>query len=126
MPKRFVELARIARLLREPGGCPWDQKQTVDSMLEHFMEEAHEVKEAIEKGDRENLREELGDMVFMILMIAQITGEEGHFTISEVLEDIENKIKRRHTWVFGDDKAETAEEALALWKKNKAKEKESA
>ncbi len=124
MPERFVELAKIAKMLRGPGGCPWDQKQTIDSMLEHFEEEAEEVKEAIKKGDRENLKEELGDLMFLMVMITEIAAEEGHFSISEVLEDIEKKIKRRHTWVFGDDKVSTPEEAVALWKKNKAKEKE--
>lgn len=123
MPKRFVDLVEIAKVLRSPEGCPWDRKQTIQSMLKHFMEEANEVKEAIENQDHPNLKEELGDMIFLILMIAQIADEEGHFTISEVLKDIEHKIKSRHTWVFGDDKVTTAEEALALWKKNKAKEK---
>jgi len=124
MPKRLVELANIAKTLRGPDGCPWDKKQTIESMLKHILEETDEVKEAIEKKDYENLKEELGDLMFLILMISQIAGEEGHFSISDVLKDLEAKIIRRHSWVFGDDKASTAEEAVELWEKNKKKEKE--
>lgn len=119
----FQELLRLAAILRSPEGCPWDRKQTIQSMLEHLDEEAGEVKQAIQKGDDQNLSEELGDLLFQIIMITQIAQEEGKFTMDEVISKIDHKIRSRHTWVFGDDKAETAEEALELWKRNKQQEK---
>lgn len=121
MPERFIQLKKLAEKLRGKNGCPWDKKQTIKSMLENIIGEAEEVKEAIEKEDYENLKEELGDLLFNIVMIAQIAEEKKLFTISEVLRDIEKKILDRHTWVFGKDKAKTADEALALWKRNKKK-----
>lgn len=119
----FKELLSIAKKLRGPDGCPWDQSRTVESLLEDFEEEAQEVKEALQKKDDENLKEELGDILFTILLMSLIAEEEGKFSLKEVLEDIQAKLIRRHTWVFGKDKASTPEEALAIWKKNKAKEK---
>ncbi|KKQ71488.1 MAG: tetrapyrrole methyltransferase domain-containing/MazG-like protein domain-containing protein, dITP/XTP pyrophosphatase [Candidatus Peregrinibacteria bacterium GW2011_GWC2_39_14] len=122
MSKEFNKLVRIAALLRAKNGCPWDKKQTIDSMLEHFLEEADEVKQAMNKKDYKNLREELGDLIFTMLMITQIAKERKLFNINQVLRDIDKKIRRRHTWVFGKHKVKTAEEALAMWKKNKMRE----
>lgn len=121
MPERFIQLKKLAEKLRGKNGCPWDKKQTIKSMLENIINEAEEVKEAIDKEDHENLKEELGDLLFNIIMIAQIAEEKKLFTISEVLRGIEKKILDRHTWVFGEDKVKTADEALALWKRNKKK-----
>jgi tetrapyrrole methylase family protein / MazG family protein len=122
-PKTFADLCRLAAILRSPEGCPWDRKQTISSMLKHIDEEVQEVREAIENGDHDNLKEELGDVLFQIVMIAQIAKEKGYFKMEDVLAEIEHKIVSRHTWVFGDDKVENAEEALAMWKENKKKEK---
>lgn len=80
------------------------------------------MQEAIQKEDYENLKEELGDVIFNIVMMVNIAEEKKLFTMKEVLDDIAKKIIERHTWVFGDDKVETAEEALKKWKENKAKE----
>ncbi len=124
-PKSFENLCELAKILRSPTGCPWDREQTIQSMLKGVEEEAHEVKQAIENGDHSNLREELGDLLFQIVMIAQIAEEHKYFKMSDVLVDIDHKIRSRHTWVFGEDKATTPEEALALWKINKQKEKEA-
>lgn len=126
MPNKFSELVKIAGHLRSDKGCPWDREQTILSMIEHFTEEAEEVKSAMEKGDHANLQEELGDLLFNIVLIAQIAKEEKLFNISKVLSGIEKKIKTRHTWVFGKDKAKTADEALVLWTRNKQKEKANA
>lgn len=124
MPKKTLkDLQELASALRAPTGCPWDRKQTIASMLKYIDEEVSEVREAIEKGDYHNLREELGDVLFQIVMIAQMAKEKGYFGMEDVVSDIHNKIVSRHTWVFGDDKAETAEEALELWKRNKELEK---
>lgn len=123
MPDRFIKLTELAARLRSETGCPWDRKQTIKSMLKNIKEEAEEVDRAITRGHHENLREELGDLLFNIILIAQIAKEEKFFTISDVLRGIEEKIVSRHTWVFGKDKAKTPEEALAMWKANKEKEK---
>lgn len=119
----FDTLIELAKKLRAPGGCPWDQKQTIESLMKCIEEEADEVKEAIKKKDHPNLREELGDLLFSMIMVMNIAEEEEHFTHEDVLKAIEEKIISRHTWVFGSDKAATAEEALKLWKRNKKREK---
>lgn len=121
--QHFPDLINLAEKLRSATGCPWDRQQTIESMLEHLEEEAGEVKEAIHKGDHKNLREELGDLLFQIVMISTIAKEKKYFTMNDVLRDIDKKIRSRHTWVFGKDKAKTPEEALAMWKRNKEKEK---
>jgi len=124
MPKKsFEDLIEIAKKLRSDTGCPWDRKQTIQSMLKHLEEEVSEVREAIENVDHVNLAEELGDVLFQLVMIAQIAKEEGHFDINDVISGIEKKLISRHTWVFGEDKAETPEEALEIWKRNKEIEK---
>lgn len=94
-------------------------------MLECIEEEAGEVSAAIKNGDHENLKEELGDVLFQIIMIAQIAGENGHFKMEDIIATIEHKIISRHTWVFGKDKAKTPEEAIAMWRRNKALEKKT-
>ena|SRR3989338_6180434 len=121
----FKKLVDIARQLRGPEGCPWDQSKTLPDLQKDFMEEAEEVKQALEKEDWENVREELGDILFNIVLMAVIAEEQGRFTMKDVLDGIQEKIVRRHTWVFGNDKASTPEEAIAIWKKNKALEKKS-
>lgn len=121
--KTFKDLLLLAEKLRSETGCPWDREQTIASMLEHLDEEAREVKAAIENGDHSNLKEELGDLLFQIIMISQIAKEQKYFTMGDVIEGIDKKIHDRHTWVFGKDKARTPQEALEMWKKNKEKEK---
>ncbi len=122
-PATFKKLCYLAERLRAEDGCPWDREQTIASMLECIEEEAREVRTAIENGDHENLKEELGDVLFQIVMIAQIAKEHGYFEIDDVLFHIDKKIRSRHTWVFGDKSAATPEEAINLWKENKRKEK---
>ena len=122
--KSFNKLIEIVAKLRCPEtGCPWDRKQTVESLMKCVKEEADEVLEAVEKNDNANLKEELGDLMFVLFMVTQVASEEGRFTMKDVLSDAAEKLIRRHTWVFGDDTATTPEEALELWQKNKSKEK---
>lgn len=121
--KTFTDLCELAAKLRSDTGCPWDRKQTIESMLKCTDEEVLEMRQAVEKGDYENLKEELGDVLFQLVMISQIAKEHGHFDIDEVIEGISEKIISRHTWVFGDDKASTPEEALEMWRRNKEKER---
>jgi uncharacterized protein YabN with tetrapyrrole methylase and pyrophosphatase domain len=118
----FQTLCELAAKLRSDTGCPWDREQTILSMLKCIKEETNEVCQAIENGDHENLKEELGDVLFQIVMIAQIAQEHGYFDIDGVIKTIEHKIISRHTWVFGKDKAKTPQEAVAMWKRNKARE----
>ena len=119
----FTKLTKLAKKLRSPTGCPWDRKQTILSLAKSLEEEADEVLAAIRKKDDTNLEEELGDLLFNIVMITQIASEEKKFRMSGVLKKIEQKIISRHSWVFGKDrkKVKTAEDALRLWKKNKKK-----
>ncbi len=114
-----------AKLRSKDGGCPWDQKQTVESLKKCILEEAAEVAEAIDEGDAKHIEEELGDLLFNMVLIAQIASEKGDFDMKGVLERIGEKIISRHTWVFGTDKASTPEEAVALWMKNKEKERKN-
>lgn len=118
----FKKLIDLAKKLRSPIGCPWDREQTIGSMLEHIAEESEEVRNAIQKKDYHNLKEELGDLLFLIVMVSQIAKENDLFSIKDVLDHIQNKIISRHTWVFGKDKAKTAKEAIKLWQKNKKNE----
>jgi uncharacterized protein YabN with tetrapyrrole methylase and pyrophosphatase domain len=121
--KTFKDLCLLAAKLRSETGCPWDRKQTIDTMLKCIEDEVAEVRQAIENGDHKNLREELGDVLFQVVMISQIAKENGYFKIDDVIKDIDKKIRSRHTWVFGKEKAHTAEEALEMWRLNKEKEK---
>ncbi len=123
MHLKFKHLLEISAKLRGEGGCPWDREQTLETMRPLILDEAQELSQAIVNGDVENIEEEIGDLMFCLIMTAQIAREKGHFDMGTVLEKNTEKLMRRHTWVFGSDKAETAEEALALWKKNKQKEK---
>ncbi|MBU1151208.1 nucleotide pyrophosphohydrolase [Patescibacteria group bacterium] len=121
--KTFKDLVEIADKLRSDTGCPWDREQTISSMLRYIDEEVEEVRQAIENGDHENLREELGDVLFQIIMISQIAKEHQYFEMDDVIDGVAKKLISRHTWVFGKDKAKTPQEALEMWKANKKKEK---
>lgn len=119
----FEELVGIIARLRGEDGCPWDKKQTHESLIPCLRDEAEEVVQAIEKQDKENLCEELGDVLLQVLMHSQIARENGSFTLEDVIDGISRKMIRRHPHVFGDAKAATPEESLALWKQIKAEEK---
>jgi tetrapyrrole methylase family protein / MazG family protein len=121
--RKFKKLTKLAKKLRSPNGCPWDKSRKLEDMPEYLREEIEEVIEAIEKNDSENLKEEIGDILFTLILTAQIAEEEGKLKMKDVLKGIEQKIISRHTWVFGKDKAHTPEEALAKWKENKLVEK---
>ncbi|MBT4385158.1 nucleotide pyrophosphohydrolase [Candidatus Peregrinibacteria bacterium] len=125
MHLKFKDLVEICLKLRAKGGCPWDQEQTIESLKACVLEEAQEVAEAIESGKAEDIQEEIGDLLFTLVMMTNIAAEDKKFDMKDVLEGAAEKLVRRHTWVFGTDKAETAEEALELWMKNKEKEKKA-
>lgn len=109
--------------LRGENGCPWDIKQTHESLKECLVEETNEVLEAIDNQDPDNLCEELGDVLLQVVMHAQIAAEEGRFTIKDVVQGVNEKMIRRHPHVFGDVKVESVEEGLSLWEQIKKEEK---
>ncbi len=118
-----ITLFRIIAMLRSPEGCPWDRKQTHRTLADKVIEEAHEVSEAIAEGDTDALRDELGDLLLLVALCAQIAEEAGEFTIEDVFRAVNSKLVRRHPHVFGDVVAETPEDVLATWKRVKATEK---
>lgn len=122
----FADLVETFAILRGPNGCPWDKKQTHETLIKCLRNETQELVDAIENKDDENMKEELGDVLLQVLMHSQIAAEEGKFTIDDVIQGLYDKLHRRHPHVFGDHaQAATPEEALALWKEMKKKEKES-
>jgi uncharacterized protein YabN with tetrapyrrole methylase and pyrophosphatase domain len=121
MHLKFKDLLEIAAKLRKE--CPWDKKQTLETLMPHLMEEAEEVKEAIESGNSEHIAEEMGDLMFTMILMAQIASESDQFDMGDILQSSASKMISRHTWVFGTDKATNPEEATELWLKNKSKEK---
>jgi tetrapyrrole methylase family protein/MazG family protein len=114
----------IVAHLRAPDGCPWDREQTHESLRTHLLEETYEALAAIDSGDFNAVREELGDLLLQIVLQAQIASEEGRFTIHHVVHDIHKKIIRRHPHVFGDLKLNGVEGVLANWEKLKEIERE--
>ncbi|MDQ6913568.1 MAG: nucleoside triphosphate pyrophosphohydrolase [Verrucomicrobiota bacterium] len=124
MSEAFVRLRETVARLRAPDGCPWDREQTNESLVPKLLEEAYEVAAAIRENDDENLREELGDVMLLILMHAQIASERGQFQIENVLEEITEKLIRRHPHVFGERKAADPAAVVKLWDSVKREEKE--
>jgi tetrapyrrole methylase family protein/MazG family protein len=112
----------VARL-RAPDGCPWDQEQTHRSLRAHLLEEAYEVLAALDAGDDDKLCEELGDLLMQIAMHVQIAVEEGIFQFSDVIGQIDAKLKRRHPHVFGDVLVQGSAEVLRNWEVIKAHER---
>lgn len=110
-------------LLRAPGGCPWDAEQTHESLVRHLLEEAYEVAAAIRGGDRDELVDELGDLLLQPFFHAEIASETGRFDIDEVAAAICEKLVRRHPHVFGEATADTPEAVLNQWDAIKAGEK---
>lgn len=123
--ERLLDLVEVMDQLRSPGGCPWDARQTHESLVEYLIEEAYETVEAIEESDRELLREELGDLLLQVVFHARIAQEDhdDSWTIDDVADGIITKLIRRHPHVFGDVDAETAAQVEANWHAIKAEEK---
>ncbi len=119
----FSDLVEIIRVLRAPGGCPWDREQTHNSIRENFLEETYEVLEAIDTNNPELLREELGDVLLQIVLHSDMAKEEGLFNIEDVCNDISQKLVIRHPHVFGDVTVSSAGEVLSNWDEIKRKTK---
>ena len=120
---RFEELVQIMARLRSPDGCPWDLKQSFDSIKPYTLEEVYEVFDAIDRRDMPALSEELGDYLLQAVFYAQIAAEQGHFTIADSLQAINEKLIRRHPHIFGEGTAQTAEEVKQRWDEIKQAEK---
>ena len=118
-------LAETVAFLRGPDGCPWDIEQTPNSMRAGFLEEAYEVMDALDNADAANLREELGDLLYHIVMQAQMASEAGDFTLSDIIAGIETKLKRRHPHVWGDWTVNGTAEVLRNWEELKKQEKDA-
>ncbi len=110
--------------LRSPDGCPWDREQTHDSIKSHLIEEAFEVIDALEGGDTDEFREELGDLLLQVVFHARLAEEAGNFNIDDVVAEISQKLIRRHPHIFGDVELQTADEVVNQWEEIKATEKE--
>ncbi|QTN01269.1 nucleoside triphosphate pyrophosphohydrolase [Sediminibacillus dalangtanensis] len=122
----FFRLREVIAQLRGPNGCPWDKKQTHESLRQYLLEEAYEFIEAVNAKDDEAMIEEIGDVLLQVMLHSQIGEDEGFFTIDDVISTLTNKMIRRHPHVFGEAIADTAEEVVDNWQKIKAEEKQAA
>ena len=123
MKRSFEELVALMKRLREPGGCPWDREQTFTSLKPFIIEESYEVVDAIDRNDRAALAEELGDFLLQAVFLSRVAEEEGSFDIYDAITAIHDKLMRRHPHVFGDVKADTADQVLSNWEKLKSAER---
>ena len=119
----LTALAETVAVLRSPNGCPWDREQTPQSLRDGFLEEAYEVLAALDAADDDNLREELGDLLYHILMQTTLAAEAESFTLTEVIAGIEAKLKRRHPHVWGDWQVSSSADVLRNWEVLKQREK---
>ena len=122
-PRNIATLRAIMAALRDPvTGCPWDLQQDFASIAPYTIEEAYEVADAIQRGNKAELCDELGDLLLQPIYHAQMAAEEGSFTFDDVIEAVVTKMIRRHPHVFGDAEAKAAGVAKGFWEANKAKE----
>lgn len=118
----FGKLVEIIAELRGENGCPWDKKQTHETLKFQLIEEAYEVLDAIDSGDSEKIEDELGDLLMQVLLNAQIAEDEGKFNICGVIKRISEKLERRHPHVFGDIKVNNTQEIVDNWEAIKSQE----
>ena len=123
MSEAFARLRDVVARLRAPDGCPWDREQTNESLVPGLLEETYEAVAAIRAGDDVNLREELGDVVLLAVMHAQIASEAGRFTIEESLHEVTEKLIRRHPHVFGTSDVRDSGAVVKQWDAIKREEK---
>ncbi len=119
----YEDLLQVVHILRSPGGCPWDQEQTHQSIRRDFLEEAYEAAEAIDTGDTALLREELGDVLLQVVFHADIESDAGRFTMEDVVDEVTKKMIYRHPHVFANVQADTTEQVLVNWEQLKQVEK---
>ena len=121
---KFETLVAILARLRAPGGCPWDRQQTHASLREFLLAECFEALEALDEGNIDKLRDELGDLLLQIVFHAEIASQAGEFTIDDVIQRINQKLIHRHPHIFGSTKAASAEEVAHNWEELKQAERE--
>ncbi len=121
--KLLKDMLEILETLRGEAGCPWDRKQTHQSLKSHLIEESYEVMEALDEKNPTHLKEELGDLLLQIFFHAQIASEKNEFDFADILEVLSEKMKRRHPHVFQNEKIEKVEEVSLRWEEIKAQEK---
>jgi tetrapyrrole methylase family protein/MazG family protein len=119
----FQRLIQVMAVLRAPGGCPWDRRQTHHSLKPYLVEEAYEALEAIDQKDMKAFQEELGDVLLQVVFHAQIAAEKGHFDLRDVANTLAEKLERRHPHVFGDAGKSTVRQVNARWEQIKKAEK---
>lgn len=125
-PRPIDRLLQIMQRLRDPdGGCPWDVEQTFATIAPYTIEEAYEVADAIERGDLDELKSELGDLLFQVVFHARIAEEKGLFAFDDVVQAISEKLIRRHPHVFGDENQRTAAQQTVAWEAIKAEERKA-
>ena len=121
----FEELIKIVEKMRGPEGCPWDKEQTRESLKPFLIEELYELLDALDENNSEGIKEELGDMLFQIVLHCQLSKEHGLFDINDVIENITRKMIRRHPHVFGSKNFKTTKEVMTWWEEHKKKEGKS-
>ena len=121
--QRLLDLIRVMQRLRGPDGCPWDREQTHRSLARHLLEETHEALDAIDSGDHERLREELGDLLLQVVFHSEMARQEGTFDIDDVAEAITDKLIRRHPHVFAEARVDSSDQVLLNWERIKQEEK---
>jgi MazG family protein len=119
---RLLELIRVQARLRGPGGCPWDAEQTHQTLARHLLEETHELLEAIDAGDSDAIRDELGDLLLQVTFHAQIASDDGRWDVDDVAQGLVEKLIHRHPHVFGEVEVSGSDEVLVNWEKLKAEE----
>ena len=124
--KTLDDLMQMMARLRAPDGCPWDREQTYATLAPMLIEEAYEMIEAAEAEDWNELRDELGDVLFQLVFYGQIAAEANQFTLHDSITRVYEKMWRRHPHVFGEETAETTAEVLANWEAIKAAERQAA
>ena len=118
----FKALVEVIAILRSENGCPWDREQTHSSLKSTLLEETYETVEAIDSGEPDKLKEELGDLLLNIMLQAQIASEQQHFDIYDVIDTLTEKLIRRHPHVFGDVDVDNADEVVKNWEAIKKQE----
>lgn len=120
----YPKVVELMRRLLSPDGCPWDREQSLSTLGKHLLEESCEVMDALASGDRESLREELGDLAFQVVFLSELAQREGAFGPDDVFREVIVKLVRRHPHVFSDGEAETSEDVERNWAAIKATEKQ--
>ncbi len=121
--KEFGRLVRLMKRLRSPiNGCPWDRKQTPESLSTHIIEEANELSQAIRSGSVRSQLEELGDLLLQVVFLSQIHQERGNFSLRDVILHLRSKLIRRHPHIFSNETASSAEEVKQVWERVKQNE----